>query len=125
MYAFFDGDNIGDKIEIMLLENRVTEATEFSEKIKTAMSRLHEITKTQSGVEVIIFGGDDLLLKYESNFIHIDFLEKLRSEFLEITGNTMSCGIGESVKESVMNLYFAKLYGKNQIKLPDIQGEKL
>jgi len=112
-------------MDIMLLENRIAEATEFSEKIESAMSRLGEITKSQEGVEVIILGGDDLLFKYQDNTKNIhEFLEKIRSEFYRITGSTMSCGVGETVRESVINLYFAKLYGKNQIILPDVQGEK-
>jgi hypothetical protein len=125
MYAFFDGDNIGDKMEIMLLENRLAEAAEFSEKLESALSLLEEITKSQDGVEVIILGGDDLLFKYADNYKHIhEFLERIRSEFYRITGSTMSCGVGETARESVINLYLAKLYGKNQIKLSDVQGEK-
>jgi minimal CRISPR polymerase-like protein len=125
MYAFFDGDNIGERMEIMLLENRLTEATEFSEKLERAMSRLGEITRSQDGIEVIILGGDDLLFKYEDSSTSIsELLEKLRSEFLRISGSTMSCGVGKTVRESVLNLYLAKLYGKNQIKLSDVQGEK-
>lgn len=125
MYAFFDGDSIGDKMEIMLLENRLTEAAEFSEKLESAMFRLGQITRSQDGIEVIILGGDDLLFKYEDNSENIsDFLEKIRSEFLRITGSTMSCGVGKTVRESVLNLYLAKLYGKNQVKLSVVQGEK-
>jgi hypothetical protein len=124
MYAFFDGDSIGDKMEIMLLENRLTEAAEFSEKLENAMSQLDEIVKSQEGVEIIILGGDDLLFKYQDDSKNIlEYLEKIRSEFHRITGSTMSCGVGETVRESVINLYFAKLYGKNQIKFPDVKGK--
>jgi hypothetical protein len=117
MYAFFDGDDIGKKIEIMLLENRVFEAIDFSEKIKTAISHLYDIAQDQDNVDVIICGGDDFLVEIQDDSTDVSvFFDKIKTDFFVITGNTLSCGIGETVKESVMNLYFAKLYGKNQTR---------
>lgn len=35
-YAFFDGDNIGNTIEILLLDGKISEATVLSNNIKNA-----------------------------------------------------------------------------------------
>lgn len=60
-YAFFDGDNIGDKVETLLIEGRIFEASKFSEDIKAALSEIEQILKPKTDIEIIIAGGDDLL----------------------------------------------------------------
>ena len=116
MYAFLDGDDVSNAIEILLIENKVSEAIELSENIKTAFSEIEKLLKSKLEIEIIIIGGDDLLFQYNSNRYDINLIEEVRNTFTNKTGISMSCGIGENIQKSIQNLYLAKLYGKNQIK---------
>ncbi|MDQ3011387.1 MAG: mCpol domain-containing protein [Acidobacteriota bacterium] len=115
-YAFFDGDDVSNTIEILLIEGKISEAREISEKIKAASWEIEEMLRSKSGVEVIIFGGDDLLIKYDLRFLDPAFLETIRAAFIARTGISMSCGVGSSIPSSIQSLRLAKLYGKNQIR---------
>lgn len=115
LYAFFDGDNIGSTLEILLRENRITEASILSDKIKTAFSEIEIKLKAFDDLEILIAAGDDLLIRYTPQPQDEDLLEEIRNIFETKTGLSLSCGIGDTVPLSVQNLYLAKLYGKNRV----------
>jgi len=75
-----------------------------------------KILKSRNGIKVMILGGDDLLIKYDSTKYGSELLEEIRTLFQDKTGLSMSCGVGKNIAESIQNLRLAKLYGKNQIK---------
>lgn len=116
MYAFFDGDGIGNKIEILLIENRVKQAQFFSESLKDTMDIIQTKLSKNPKIEILIIGGDDLLIKKKGRF-SIKELEDIRKLFnLNNSENaTFSCGIGATIEESINSLNKAKLYGKDQI----------
>ncbi len=116
LYAFFDGDNIGNTLEILLIEGRISEAVVLSKNVTIAMTELETFLKAKSDVEIIILGGDDILIKYNDVKHNKDFLVEIARIFKDYTGLTMSCGVGGEITESVYNLRLAKLYGKNQIR---------
>jgi CRISPR/Cas system-associated protein Cas10 (large subunit of type III CRISPR-Cas system) len=118
MYAFFDGDNIGPTVEKLLTKGQVREASELSENIKLALAEVEKIIEFSNEVELIILGGDDILVKYHYHSLESSkfFLEKIRERFFVLTGNTMSCGVAEDIPGAIWNLHLAKLYGKNMIK---------
>lgn len=113
-YAFFDGDGIGSKLEILLIEGKIAEASNFSESLKYALDTIIFDLKNNIHIKIILFGGDDLLFEFD-NQINEEFFESIRNKYYQMTGVTFSCGVGNSIQESIRNLYFAKLYGKNQI----------
>jgi hypothetical protein len=114
-YAFFDGDSIGDKLEILLTENRINEARNFSESIKIVFAELEKYLRQFVSVEIVIMGGDDLLIRCEDPLNKHELLEEIRAIFYTRTSCTMSCGVGRSAAMAVRNLYLAKLYGKNRV----------
>ena len=116
LYAFFDGDNIGPTVEILLTENKISEAVTFSENVAAAMLAIDKLLKSTDGVKIIILGGDDILIEFDPKKNGLEFLEKIRKIFKEKTGNSMSCGIGADLPQSIWQLHIAKLYGKNAIK---------
>lgn len=115
-YAFFDGDNIGPTIEILLTENRIDEAMRLSENIKIALFEIEQILKSSNDVKIIVLGGDDILIQFNPMQYDLEFLENIRGIFKEKTGISMSCGVGKDVPQSIWNLHMAKLYGKDIIK---------
>jgi len=114
-YAFFDGDNIGDTIEKLLIEKRVDEATLLSENINKSVHNLEKLLRSKNGVEIIILGGDDLLIKFDSEECDVKLLNEITILFENTCGLSMSCGVGTTILEAIQNLHMAKLYGKNQI----------
>lgn len=115
-YAFFDGDSIGNTIELLLLEDKVKDAVSLSESLSNANEVLRATLATKSGVEVVILGGDDVLIRYDHQKQDRTLLEEIRNLYKSNTGISLSCGVGESISESIQNLHLAKLYGKDQIK---------
>ncbi|MCW5202856.1 mCpol domain-containing protein [Desulfobulbus sp. N2] len=116
LYAFFDGDNIGTTIEILLTESKTNEAIMLSENIKTVMIEIENFLETIEYVEVLISGGDDLLIHFEKIEDSDELIDIIRRMFYSKTGTSMSCGVGTDVPQSIWNLHLAKLYGKNLVR---------
>ncbi len=112
-FAFFDGDNVGNTLQILLLENKISQAQILSENINKTITEIDCFLKDKG--EILIIGGDDILVKFESNDNLMNTVEQVRQMFMMATGLTMSCGIGEDIKTAIYHLSVAKLYGKNQI----------
>jgi len=117
MYAFFDGDGIGNLVELLLIENRIEEAKEFSESLMNALKSVVDYLNDETDIEIIIAGGDDLLIVTENGKIPKKLLNKIRNIFKKSNSQnaTMSCGIGNSIQEAIFNLERAKLLGKDRI----------
>ncbi|MEL6675274.1 MAG: mCpol domain-containing protein [Bacteroidota bacterium] len=117
MFAFFDGDNIGDTIKRSLLEGNVDSARETSKRITSSLKEIEIFIDNYPEIEIIIIGGDDLLIKYPEETYAYKLLEEIRAIFSENMNhqNTFSCGVGKSIEEAIQNLDKAKLFGKNQI----------
>ncbi len=103
-------------MEILLIEERLEEAMQFSTKLKEAIDLLCQVLAAREGVDVLIAGGDDLLIRFDNTLHGIELLNEIRETYSSRTGVRLSCGTGVSVIESVNNLRLAKLYGKNQIR---------
>ncbi len=115
-YAFFDGDNVGNSIENLLNNKRVIEATHLSESIKYAIFEIEQFVGSLNDTELLIAGGDDVLIRYDSEQYSLDFLLKISDIFNKYTGLSMSCGVGENIEESINNLIIAKKQSKGSIK---------
>lgn len=114
-YAFFDGDNIGNAIENLLRKGRVKEATHLSESIKLAIFKIELFVKSTNNSELVISGGDDVLISYDPVENETAFLEEIISIFNSFTGLSMSCGVGNSVNQALVNLASVKQGTKGEI----------
>ncbi|WP_017662074.1 mCpol domain-containing protein [Baaleninema simplex] len=114
-YAFFDGDNIGNAIKNLLNSGRVKEAIHLSESIKLAIFKIEIFVESTSGAELIFSGGDDILIKYNYMKNEYIFLEKILSIFNSFTGLSMSCGVGDSANQALLNLMKIKNKDKGGI----------
>jgi hypothetical protein len=122
-YAFFDGDNIGSAIEQLLNSGNVQEATHLSESIKLAIYKIEQYTSKADGVDLIIAGGDDVLIRYDSKKYNVAFLEEIKSTFTRHTGLSMSCGVGDDVSQAIGNLTHVKQQSKGSIKQTSTSSE--
>ncbi len=82
-YAFFDGDNVGSSIERLLSNNQIHEATHLSERIKLAILKIELLAASMNGVEILISGGDDVLIKFDRNIYDYSFLNSVSRIFVE------------------------------------------
>lgn len=118
VYAFLDGDNIGIRIATLLNRGKSLEASLLSENIKTAIFEIDKLINSKTNIEIIIIGGDDVLIKYDYDEYGTKILEEIIDLFKKYTGLSMSCGIGLNLKQSIINLDNAKTSGKNRIEKP-------
>jgi hypothetical protein len=122
-YAFFDGDNIGNTIDNLLSNGRITEATHLSESIKLAIFQIELFVKSVEGAEIIIAGGDDVLIEYDFQKCGSTLLEDISSLFTKQTGLSISCGVGNNVPQAIDNLANAKQQNKGTIKFTSNESE--
>ncbi|RCJ28830.1 hypothetical protein A6770_00010 [Nostoc minutum NIES-26] len=116
VYAFLDGDNIGERFLELLNKNLTFEATLLSENIKIAIFEIDKFITSKNDISLIISGGDDVLIKYDYSKYGTDILEEIILLFKKHTGLSMSCGVGLSIEQSIINLDAAKKKGKNRIE---------
>jgi len=114
-FAFFDGDNIGNILELLFLQNKEEEAFEISNKIKIAFNEIESFIKKDDSITILMNGGDDLIIKLRDKNA-LNKAEQIRKIFFDNSSLSLSCGIGNTVRESLENLRIAKLTGKNNIK---------
>jgi hypothetical protein len=113
-----DADNVGDKIELALLDNDVVRARTIHDSVRESMRALSSRIEARDRTAIIMVGCDDILLRTDSEADLRAFLENLMRTFAEISGCTISIGIGHTLMECLMNLNKAKLGGKNRIVEP-------
>lgn len=111
----FDGDDVGDHIELFLLDGKLEEAAQLSQKLTLAIQQLKQSLENITGVEIRLCGGDDLIMTASANSISKQLINRLRSDFEITSGLSVSVGAGSSVQEALLNLRRAKLSGKNRL----------
>jgi len=114
-YIRLDIDNVGDKIELALLDEDIDKANAIHQSVQAGMNRLRQEIESHANYSILMAGCDDLLILYKSESEDVSFLSTLKELFQSETSFTMSMGIGENLQEALMNLRKAKYLGKNII----------
>ncbi len=114
MYLAIDGDDVGHRLEYLMLINERETITEFSKTFKSAMIWLENKLVHDFGATVVFSGGDNLLAYL--NFLPVEAVEALRIEFAERANSTLSIGLGENPREAYFALKLAKTSGKNCVR---------
>ncbi|MGV0924116.1 mCpol domain-containing protein [Empedobacter tilapiae] len=110
-----DFDNIGEKIDYYLINEEYEKAQNVTDIIKSTINETITFIKTHfSEVEIYVVGADDILFltvdpKEEQLVSLKDFIFK-KSKF------TVSIGVGNNIRETLINLMEAKVSGKNIFK---------
>jgi hypothetical protein len=115
IYAHFDGDDVGPKLELMLLDNKLEEARTYSRNLTCALEYACRLLQSLGEVDVIAAGGDDLIVGWIPGVVNEIDIERVRVGFFEKCGCTLSAGIGVELSEAAGNLHRAKLLGKNRV----------
>ncbi len=119
MYAYFDGDGIGDSIELLLLNGDIEKARILSSNLNDAIYQLKKEISLLLNIEVILFGGDDLLIYYDYIKTDLEIIIEARNNYFNCCGHYISCGCGNTITLAMENLRKAKLMGKNHFLYND------
>lgn len=114
IYAYFDGDDVGSSLELMLLDDDEISARNYSNRINVAMVHLRD-SLSNSGAVIVLSGGDDLIACWPSGRDPLEKIEEARQLFYDLCDCTLSVGIGRCLSEAASSLRRAKLQGKNQV----------
>ena len=115
LYIYFDGDDIGNHLELLLLDGKLKEAKLFSESIHRSFEKISKVLLSLNGACLVFSGGDDVVCMCDKTAWDANLSNKFQKEFQKATGCSLSGGVGTSIQEALMNLRRAKLSGKNRI----------
>ncbi|AUT02819.1 hypothetical protein CLI64_21790 [Nostoc sp. CENA543] len=110
-----DGDNIGNAIEFYLLEESLEAASQFSSHVENAINNIAELVETQLNGFVVYVAGDDICFVVSAEKNIKEYLDSYANLFLQITGKTISFGVGRNSLEALICLRKAKVSGKSRI----------
>jgi hypothetical protein len=112
--AHFDGDDVGPVFELILLDNKLDRAREYSRSVAQALQYVRNFLE-ELGAEIIAYGGDDLVACWKAGSVTEVDIKLIRSSFFDICGRTISVGIGVNSHDATSNLRRAKLLGKDRV----------
>ncbi len=107
VYCSIDGDRIGARIEVKLLQKNLAEAKELSERVNAAMQEIIDCIKAAGG-EIIFWGGDSIFAEFDERFDE-SLLDELPQLFFERTGCTISIGTGDTPLKAYLKLKRQKI----------------
>src|SRR6266498_3849452 len=116
IYVAADGDNVGSRLEYLVITNNIEALKEFSTKFNAAMEWFENELEVCFSASMVFFGGDNLLASITSNKFARESLERLRFEFSKRAQSTLSIGIGDTPQQAYLALKLAKTNGKNVIR---------
>lgn len=100
LYILGDADRVRQRVERALLSGDLVELGKFSAALTAAIALIAERMIQRLSAQVVMAGGDDLLLTVPAGTFDVDILEGLSRDFADETGCTISFGVGKTVEEA-------------------------
>ncbi len=116
VFLAFDGDNIGNEIERLILINDITSLEKFSINYERILGKFIKKVLVLPNSSLIFQGGDNFMVCLPIFDTLRNMLDSYTREFCFESGTTISVGVGTSPREAFYALKFAKACGKNSIK---------
>jgi GTP cyclohydrolase III len=107
-YYCFDGDRIGERIELYLMKGDLKSANTFSSVVRECMDDISSIMKKQGAV-CLFRGGDSLIF----GSIKAIISEELPTKFEAIS---FSVGVGSKLESAILSLFKAKALGRCRVE---------
>ena len=114
VYVSSDGDDIGSHVAAAILSGNVKQAKKLSLLINLGGKVTERFAKSHWGAQVVIMGGDDLMIQTSPAKFNTEDIEPMRKEYQAKTKATLSCGIGSTPEEAMKAIVIAKNTGKNK-----------
>lgn len=115
LYILGDGDDVLHRIEFYLLSGDLVNVSRFSSSVVGAIDSVKAFVAATMGAEVVYGGGDDIFFHVPAAKYHRSDLEEASARFRQLTGNTISFGVGTTIEQAYLNLRRAKASGKGAI----------
>lgn len=114
-YVRLDVDNAGDSIELALLKSDFREAQNIHDKIQNSINSIFKKIQSINSAKILMKGCDDILFSIEKDSYDLKFLNKLKNDFKQESGFTLSFGVASNISECMLSLRKAKISGKDKI----------
>jgi hypothetical protein len=120
LYIFADGDEIGALVGAYVLKDDANAFIRQSRLIREGNRLIADWISSVNG-EVYNNEGDEIVGHIDPN--HAEELERIRDKYHEITGHSISIGLGNTLSEAGKALIAAKITGKNKIVMyhPEVE----
>jgi GTP cyclohydrolase III len=114
IYFLIDGDQIGDRLQLMLMDNNPLEAQRFSTTVSNALLKIKD-RLISARADIIFIAGDEMLGTLPAPEARTSLFDDLRKLFHERTDCTLSIGLGFDARSALESLRRAKLSGRNKV----------
>jgi hypothetical protein len=79
IFVHFDGDDIGSALELLLLDDCVEGAREYSASVTQALALVRASLASHGDADIFVSGGDDLVVMLPEGKIDMRDVEQLRA----------------------------------------------
>src|SRR5437588_1508135 len=107
-YVLGDGDKVREKVEFYLLNHDLESLSNLSQNLTIAINEIKEVAISTISARVILAGGDDILLYVPREKYRKELIQRLQQVYQNITGVTISFGVGKTIEAVYINLHRAK-----------------
>jgi hypothetical protein len=107
-----NGDSVGDHIGNAIASDDHEGLKNITSSVKNGHSMIEQWVVSHGG-EVVISSGDENILTIPQQAL--DELEQVKDKYSELSGVTLTIGIGSSMSEAAKALIYGKMNGKDQI----------
>lgn len=108
LYLLGDADRVRDGIDQRLLRGHLDDLRAFSFNLTVALAELVSAFQREMDAELIMAGGDDVLLRVLGTRYSRERHSQLCHQFFEATGCRMSFGVSSNLQTAYLNLRRAK-----------------
>ncbi|WNW13433.1 hypothetical protein RRX38_20490 [Pseudomonas sp. DTU_2021_1001937_2_SI_NGA_ILE_001] len=108
LFILGDADQVRHGIDRLMLQGRLVELRELSEALTQGIHQLLDALETRMGAEVLMGGGDDLLVRVPQQAFSRSVMLELAKNFQCHTGCSISFGVGARLSIAYINLRRAK-----------------
>jgi hypothetical protein len=113
IYVIGDGDKVRDRLDALLFAGQMESLKQLSTSISEAVFAFARDAVASMGGDIVVAGGDDILLRVPPGTFDSDVLESLRRAFEQQTGGSFSIGAAPEIETAYLNLRRAKARGGN------------
>lgn len=113
IYLALDGDNIGSRLELHILNEDIEGLQEFTKSFNSVLNGIVSKLRQDRNIDILLLGGDSLLITLPDSCV-----EAVIRMIVNETANTtftFSGGYGSSMRHAYLALKIAKASGKNRI----------
>ncbi|WP_143740323.1 mCpol domain-containing protein [Micromonospora echinospora] len=121
-FLALDGDDIGSRLEVCMINEDVSGLEDFAFAFNHALERFSEEIAKISSVDVLLLGGDSILLTLPEG--EIPRVNQLLHDQMAKVGVTFSGGYGKGLRQAYLGLKLAKATGKNRLVRLGVEGSQ-